>query len=46
MSDKEEHVEIKKGYTPPEPPEKPVEEGYVPPRLPEEPPKKPPKKED
>ena len=53
MSEEEKQVEIKKGYTSPEPPGKPeevIQEGYVPPPLPEkpegEPPKEPPEKRD
>jgi len=53
MSGEEKQVEIKKGYTPPEPPTKPeevIEEAYVPPSPPakpdREPPKEPLKKKD
>jgi len=42
MSDEEKEVEIKEGYTPPEPPAKPEEKGYVPPRPPEKPKPEPP----
>ena len=54
MPDEEKQIEIKKGYTLPEPPAKPeeeiIQEGYVFPPLPqkpnEEPPRKPPEKEN